>query len=749
MQALRLAVTAGLLVAAATAQLSLVVPAGMAAAEGASSTAYPWGRGTGQIRVQYVYDSTHFTGQGITFPILINHLKWRANGAAVTAGYVYSNVTVQLSSAAVDQLTPSTTFAANHGFDLAIVHAGAVAVATPSGTTPNDWYVDLPITPFLYDPSTGVDLCVDLAHDGVGPGSTSGPALDCMTTGALTSRIYNLTSYTSPTGSVQQNVGPVVEVGYVPAQGLYPGFSATPLTGSSPLAVQFTDSSFTSDPGGILAWLWDVDNDGTTDYTVQNPTHTYTSCGSYTVALTVVDGTGQQTETKIDYITVDPITAGFTTSASGGFAPVTVQFTDTSTGSIAVWLWDVDGDNVTDYAVQNPLHVYTTPGNYTVTLTVLNGCFTEIETKLNCITVLAPGTVPAQPEILQYQFNETSGTDVANTATTAVAPAHGVISPVAWQGDAGRPGFKGNEAGYGCVAYTGVSTTAGYVNTGWTTNLTGSFSISFWLRRDPASTTTNPFGYVFGDGSFRAFCAGAGGQGVTFRGSAIGSVDSVFPVFNNPGVWQHLTLVVDDAAGQARWYDNGTPSTTTVSFTPNSFSYAGGAFAVGAQNTSGGSRIGTHYHLDDFRLYGRALLPAEVQILALLSEHASAGSYGSACAGPGGTPVISGNGVPSLGNASYAVDLSNAENGRLAAIVFGFAPAAFGSFNIDPWLTGPGCALQTDNLALGIHTTAGNAASQPFAVPNFAGLAGQHIYSQWVILGTLGAVTRVLDSNLE
>jgi len=81
--------------------------------------------------------------------------------------------------------------------------------------------------------------------------------------------------------------------------------------------------------------------------------------------------------------------------------------------------------------------------------------------------------------------------------------------------------------------------------------------------------------------------------------------------------------------------------------------------------------------------------------------------------------------------------------------VCGFAPAAFGLFNIEPWLSGSGCAMQTDNPALGIHTTVGGAASQPFPAPNVAGLAGQHVYSKWLILGTQGAVTRVLDSNLE
>lgn len=55
-------------------------------------------------------------------------------------------------------------------------------------------------------------------------------------------------------------------------------------TGS--LTVQFTDGS--TKPEG--SWAWDVDNDGTTDYTTQNPTHTYNSPGLYSVKLTINSG---------------------------------------------------------------------------------------------------------------------------------------------------------------------------------------------------------------------------------------------------------------------------------------------------------------------------------------------------------------------------------------------------------------------------------------------------------------------------
>ena len=49
---------------------------------------------------------------------------------------------------------------------------------------------------------------------------------------------------------------------------------------------------------------------------------------------------------------------------------ITVNFTDTSVGAVS-WQWDVDGDDVIDYDIQNPSHTYNL-GDYDVTLTITN-----------------------------------------------------------------------------------------------------------------------------------------------------------------------------------------------------------------------------------------------------------------------------------------------------------------------------------------------------------------------------------------
>lgn|GEM_PF-1249955 len=66
--------------------------------------------------------------------------------------------------------------------------------------------------------------------------------------------------------------------------------------------IQFTDLSL----GLITTWEWDFDNDGTVDATDRNPSWSYSQLGTYTVKLTVSDGTATGSETKTDYITILP-----------------------------------------------------------------------------------------------------------------------------------------------------------------------------------------------------------------------------------------------------------------------------------------------------------------------------------------------------------------------------------------------------------------------------------------------------------
>lgn len=196
-------------------------------------------------------------------------------------------------------------------------------------------------------------------------GETLGQATIVATTGELT-------------GTVR------IQIGESGVNQLVANFSASPRTGHPPLEVNFSDLS----AGGPTSWAWDF-GDGDSS-TVRQPTHIYTEKGSYTVTLTASNDEGSDSITKEAYIIVtapEPPVAGFSHSPEVGLAPLTVQFTDQSSGVPTSWAWDF-GDNKTS-SEQHPSHTYVSSGIYTVTLTVANALGSDVLKVENCVEVLA------------------------------------------------------------------------------------------------------------------------------------------------------------------------------------------------------------------------------------------------------------------------------------------------------------------------------------------------------------------------
>jgi PKD repeat protein len=84
-------------------------------------------------------------------------------------------------------------------------------------------------------------------------------------------------------------------------------------------------------------------------------------------------------------------TASFSASPTSGTAPLTVQFTDTSTGGPTSWQWDFQNDGSTDSTQQNPTFVYASAGTYSVKLTVSNTSGSGSLTKAGYISVSPVG----------------------------------------------------------------------------------------------------------------------------------------------------------------------------------------------------------------------------------------------------------------------------------------------------------------------------------------------------------------------
>ena len=172
--------------------------------------------------------------------------------------------------------------------------------------------------------------------------------------------------------------------------------------GNVPMDVQFIDSS-TNAP---TSWFWSFGDGGSS--TLQNPTHSYITAGTYTVILAVTNAAGTDTETKSGYVTAGntasaPVTS-FVSNATSGTVPLSVQFVDLSTNSPASWIWSF-GDGGTS-TLPNPVHTYSTAGTYTVTLTTTNGGGSSTATKADYIGAGKVAMIP----VAAFVSSVTSGT---------------------------------------------------------------------------------------------------------------------------------------------------------------------------------------------------------------------------------------------------------------------------------------------------------------------------------------------------
>lgn len=115
---------------------------------------------------------------------------------------------------------------------------------------------------------------------------------------------------------------------------------------------------YTKGQNAVLYW-----GDGTREKVSNSKTYTksdYSSNGTVDVIIDIDKDADEISTLTCDFSSVQPT----------GILPETVTFTDLSTGSIVLWSWDFgDGNASTE---QNPTHIYTEEGSYTVKLQVFN-----------------------------------------------------------------------------------------------------------------------------------------------------------------------------------------------------------------------------------------------------------------------------------------------------------------------------------------------------------------------------------------
>ncbi|MFN8250143.1 MAG: PKD domain-containing protein, partial [Ferruginibacter sp.] len=194
-------------------------------------------------------------------------------------------------------------------------------------------------------------------------------------------------------------------------------------------SVNFTNNSTNAD-GTALSYLWNFgepSSGAANTSTLVNPSHLYSTAGTYSVKLTATNAGGCAKDTTINIADVYPYAHGdFTVNPENCFNTATV-FTSTSTGNgaaIATWYWDF-GDGSAISNVQNPSYTYATPGTKTIKhwIKTVNGCVSDTMQKTVIVNPLPTA---------DFTYTNPSCQNRTISFTDASAPNVGSLTTWAW-----------------------------------------------------------------------------------------------------------------------------------------------------------------------------------------------------------------------------------------------------------------------------------------------------------------------------
>ncbi len=185
------------------------------------------------------------------------------------------------------------------------------------------------------------------------------------------------------------------------------------------ITASFSNSS-TSSSGVITNYYWTF-GDGTNS-TSSNPNHTYSTGGSYTVCLTMIDsssGCSDQTCKNVTVASTQTCNAAFSINDTGSvviFSPLYC------TPNTVTFLWNF-GDGTSSTSFQ-PHHIYPQPGTYYACLT--------ITTLLQTCTTTFCDTVIYQPNISNCQTQFTYLCMIGNQVNFSISNPNSTIISYAW-----------------------------------------------------------------------------------------------------------------------------------------------------------------------------------------------------------------------------------------------------------------------------------------------------------------------------
>ncbi len=144
--------------------------------------------------------------------------------------------------------------------------------------------------------------------------------------------------------------------------------------------------SFTNTTEDADSFFWRFGDGNSSD--VEEPEHTYSAGGEYTVLLLSTNECGTDTAFQTITLTGSAPAPNLSASAESGCAPFTVSFDGNAEGTVTSWSWSFPGGMPDSSAEPNPTVVYEQPGVYDVSLTVGNAFGESSQEETGLITVI-------------------------------------------------------------------------------------------------------------------------------------------------------------------------------------------------------------------------------------------------------------------------------------------------------------------------------------------------------------------------
>ena len=450
--------------------------------------------------------------------------------------------------------------------------------------------------------------------------------------------------------------------------------------------------------------------------------------GTSNFTVTVTDGFGCTATQNFSLTVVCPTITVISPQVSTGTPGAMFNQTFTQSGGVGTITFSMTGTLPTGITFSNTGELSGTTNQtgvfpIVVTATDANGCTgtgTTFPLTIYTTSMLAPAPVP---ELLYYKFDGT-GTSVPNLASappagTATAT---LIGGMTQGGTDLCPAFAG-----GTLIGTGATSSNDYLNTGWTTNLTGtSWTVSFKTSSIVLTTDT---AYIFGDNTgnqFRCFTGGISGAGNWILRAA--GMENV-RVPGATAASSTTTFVYDAVAGTIRGYLNGNLVATVAQ---SALSLSGtGPFKVGGY--SGNVGLPNGGLLDDFRIYNRALTEFEVLSISnciqtnapTITPIAQSVSQGSAQTLPIATvsdvETPAGNLIVAATSVPAGISISNITNssGNVSALITATCVATLGNNTVELTVSDGKARTATGNLMLNVTANTGPTLAYPASTIGF------------------------------